>query len=359
MKIGIITYHFALNYGAVLQAWALCQVLESLGHDVKIIDYQPMFHLKRRNWNWNRLGVNGQNLRYLKLSKRFSKFRDAHLKTTRIYRTAEELKAAPPKVDAFICGSDCIWDQATFGENTSYFLDFAPPSARRISYAASFGASRIEEHYKPMLKKLLANIDSISVREQSGCNIIKELCGREFTCVLDPTLLLNDYSKITVPVAYSGKYILVKGTRHTSLLDKVVSLISKATGLPVIYVHSMSVKFWKYLGHTRVYPGPSGYLGFFKNAEYVVTNSFHGTAFALNFGKRFLSVSLPQDHKNDASVRMTDLLDSVGLRNRFVDTYDERYINSLIESDIDWVSVESLLFALRQNSINFLKDALK
>jgi hypothetical protein len=361
MKIGIITYHFPLNYGAVLQAYAFSHVLESLGHDVKIIDYQPMSHVKRYSWSWKRMGINGQNLRYLKLSKKFAKFRDAHLRTTRPYYTAEELKANPPEADAFICGSDQIWNQTTFGENTPYFLDFAPPSAYRISYAASFGKSHIDEYYRPKLKKLLANINSISVREQSGCNIIKELCGRESTCVLDPTLLLNlnSYSKITDPLSYSGKYILVKGVQHTPLLDKVVSLTSKTTGLPVIYIHSMSVKFWKYLNKTRVYPGPSGYLGFFKNAEYVITESFHGTTFALIFGKRFLSVSLSGDPTKNTSVRITNLLDSVGLRNHFIETLDENHIKNLIERDIEWASVESSLSMLRQNSIKFLKEALK
>ena len=359
MKIGLITYHFPLNYGAVLQAWALCQVLVSLGHDVKIINYQPESHIKRYNWSWKRLGVNGQNVRYLRLSKKFSEFRDTHLKTTKLYRTSDELKADPPNVEAFICGSDQIWNQATFGENTPYFLDFAPRSAYRISYAPSFGKSQIDEHYKPKLTQLLDNITSISVREKSGCNIIKELCGRESTCVLDPTLLLNDYSKIISQVPYSGKYILVKGMQHTPLFDKIISYTSNKTGLPVVYLYSMSVKFWKYLNKTRVYPDPSRYLGYFKNAEYVITDSFHGTAFSLIFGRRFIPISLSTDPEKNTSVRMIDLLDSIGLRNRFVESYDEKHINSLIKSDIDWSSVASSFLALRQNSINFLKGALQ
>ena len=358
MEIGIITYHFPLNYGAVLQVYALSRVLENLGHDVKIIDYQPISHVRRYNWSWNRLGCNGQNLRNLKLSKKFACFRKSYLKMTKLYQTQEQLKADPPDFDVFISGSDQVWNQTAFGKNTPYFLDFAPKGTRRVSYSASFGKSQVDDRFRSELKVLLNNIDHISVREKSGCDIIKELTNRQSTCVLDPTLLLDDYNDIISPVPEKN-YILVKSMQSTPMFDSIVNYVSRLTGLQVIYLYSMSIKFWKFIGKKRVYPDPSSYLGYFKNAKYVITDSFHGTAFCLNFKKRFLSVSLPPDPTKDTSVRMTDLLSSVGLSKRFVDSCDEVNIKRIIESDINWGSVNSSLSNLREKSMNFLTSVLK
>ena len=220
MKIGIITFHFPLNYGAVLQAYALAKYLRSIGHHSEFIDYQPNYHVKRYQWKWKYCGLHPTNFIYPLLYKRFNLFRSTHLKlTSRLYRSLDELVADPPKADAYICGSDQIWNPQITDFDIAYFLAFGIEAVKRIAYAGSFGKTELTQEQQKYLKPYFQGIKHISVREQSGAEVINTICGRQVECVLDPTLLIDGYESITEPCQIKDPYVLLINLQNNSLLN--------------------------------------------------------------------------------------------------------------------------------------------
>ena len=357
MKIAIITFHFPINYGALLQAYALSKCLESMGHDVEFIDYQPDYHVKLYQWRWKYCGLHPVNLIFSLLRKRFLLFRNIHLKlSNRLYRSYRELSADPPKADAYMCGSDQIWNPDITNFDASYFLGFVPAGMKRIAYAGSFGKTELTFEQQERLKPFFRNIDYLSVREVSGASLINRTCRRKAEVVVDPTLLLDDYEKIVEPPPGMNRYILVINLLNDSLLNQTADFISRELSLPKIILNSYSLKFWELKGK-RVFPGPGGYLGLIKHANYVVTNSFHGTVFSIVFMKSFITTAL-SGHSRQKNTRLIGFLNSVDLAHNYLETFSELRIMDLLASTNDWHLVKSRVKQLRKESLSFLKSSL-
>lgn len=353
--IGIITFHFPENYGAVLQTYALQHRLRQIGHEVRVIDYRPAYHAGMYGWSGKRLGLNQQNARRLMLRASFERFRQEYLAMTSVVRTPDELRTRLPEMDAIICGSDQIWSP-NLANDTAYLLDFARPGVRRIAYAGSFGQPTVPQEYAARFAPLFSQMDALSVREASGRIIIKELCGRDAEVVLDPTMLVTDWDAIAVPPAVRGGYVLTVPLRNNPLLEKTARLVASALGLPVLRLYDFELKFWKYRGR-RIYTGPREYVGLFRNATFVVTTSFHATAFAILSECPFLSVALDKTiaMKN---TRMTELLSNLALEERFIDTFDEARIRQSVRAAINWKHAKELLDTRRAMSTRYLETAL-
>ncbi|MCK5615431.1 polysaccharide pyruvyl transferase family protein, partial [Candidatus Pacearchaeota archaeon] len=221
MRIGIITFHRAINYGAVLQMYALYTYLKQQGHDPFVIDFKQTYpdgYLGRRIISLIKhpfdifsavksrvLVKKGDSY----LSQGFESFLKRFITFSGTSQTLEELQNNPPEADIYICGSDQIWNPDEIGFNPAYFLDFGPSDLNRISYGPSFGRNEIPNTYIDDLKINLEKLDAISVREASGVEIVEQLTGREATQVLDPTLLLDDYSEVLDDsVVPPGNYII-------------------------------------------------------------------------------------------------------------------------------------------------------
>ncbi len=193
MKVALLTFQCALSYGAVFQASALCRHLIRAGHDVELVDYRPRELLRPWDWRTARFfGLHPDTVAKGLLRHRFDSFVSRHLPLSpRVYRSFEELKKAPPEADAYICGSDQIWNPDIFGGrlNPAYFLDFAPIGKRRIAYAASLGTDTLREEYHPELKRLLTKLDFLSCREAGSAEFLASVSERDVRAVLDPTLL--------------------------------------------------------------------------------------------------------------------------------------------------------------------------
>jgi len=358
MKIGIITYHFPINYGAVLQAYALQKTLETMGHSVSIIDYQPDYQVKKYQWIWSLGGLHIRNLILPGLRKKFKNFRRRHLRLTpRMYRDIEELRNDPPVVDAYICGSDQIWNPDSNGLDPAYFLAFVPHAAKRIAYAASFGKTTLNEMEKEKLRSLIQQIDHVSIREQSGVELIAGIGSTPVEWVLDPTLLMNNYESITAPSSFNQNFVLVLNLQNNPLLNQTTELVSRESGYPVVVINNLSMKFWSQKGK-RCYPSPEGYLGLIKAADFVVTNSFHGTIFSILFNKPFLTTALG-GQGIEKNTRMTGLLTSCGLSGRFIDQFSNAGVTEAMSKEIDWAQVRRLIENQRELSLNFLKTALE
>jgi hypothetical protein len=296
--------------------------------------------------------------------KRTEEFCRKHFRrSAQKYFDAETLLSSPPLYDAYITGSDQVWNPRNNNSDSSYFLAFAPSGKKRISYAASFGLSQIPDRFVNDYKEWLKQIRYLSTREVEGQKIIKQFTGRDSEIVLDPTLLLDQDQWNDVGVSYlsSRPYILcyyMPGDKEVNKsITRIARQVSNLTGWKVICIGQkeyMRLLPWK---NTVFDAGPSEFLGLFQNASFVVTNSFHGTAFSINFRKPFfvpINQSLPPEEA--LSSRIITLLKKLKLENRLLPVSgDLPGKNGL---DLDYQSVEKILEEEKQRSIDFLKNAL-
>ena len=371
-KIGILTYHFADNFGAVFQAYALQQLLSSLGYESEFIDYQPAHVQKGGSFvlpiSKNRIKANVVTA-YQKLTtlrqmlfddgsrqKKFLDFRRQHLTVgSRRFATLEELQNSEHGYDHLICGSDQIWNSSIqYGIDPAYFLNFGNPQTNRISFAPSFGNGTVDTQHQKQVAGLLSSIDHLSVRETSGVELVKRLAGREAICVPDPTLMIDDFSAI-VTDHEQRDYIMSYVLRSADTVTDVQRLVADTLNLPMLVPKDRYLKKQN-LG-TSIDPTPGQWLGYIRDANFVVTNSFHGTAFSVIFQKPFISVGIT-GRKSGVNDRAKSFLTRLGLQDRFIERFDPDVIRERIKTDIDWSSVSDRTHQWRQETINFLQTSL-
>jgi hypothetical protein len=353
MKIGTMAFHWAINYGAVLQSYAMQQYLSHCGHNVEIINYVPFkSKLKSNLWLIKNMRFAALYTNILK-QKKFNKFREKHMKLSKNkYISQEQLMKKPPEYDAYICGSDVVWNQsfALGGElkpTLSYFLNFVSNDAKRISYAASFGSTTLSSKMIQLIKPELEKFNCISVRENSGVDIVKGL-GLDAKLAIDPTLLLkkSDYDKLLDCTLSANNYDLFIYILHSNqvLAPRIESYIFRK------YFEGNSDK--KYNGEIL---SVEEWISSIKSSKFVLTNSFHGAVFSVIYQKPFIVIPVEGSQMND---RIFTLLSNLGLEERIVDVYDEDKIDIVMQKPIDWELVETKLKALQKDSISYLNNAL-
>ncbi len=363
MRINIITFHFCPNYGAVLQTYALQTVIQKMGHDVKIIDYRPKYHVQRfhklplwkHSWRWRPVFAI-RDIQFAFLSLRFANFRHRFLRTTQKYITLDELRRNPPEANVYISGSDQVWCPEITEGDPAYFLEFAPEGTKRVAYSASLGRSDVPNSYLNRITPLLQAMDSVSVREKDSQPIISGRLAGNVSVTLDPTLLLDDWTPLLSKQPLKKKYILMAGFQWSPLLEMVTRLVASEKGLAVLRLKDLFPSWKTSIGH-RCLPSPQGYLDLFKNAEFVVTNSFHGTAFSTIFQRPFFSVAL-QNSIAAKTERMSSHLTSIGLQNRLIWAPDKSQILNGLRTDINWDVPSKLIREQRSSSLAFLHNAL-
>ena len=378
MKIKTITCHHVYNYGASLQAYALQHYLESLGHNVEIIDFVPWFHSARYNPFWvNKSGriasivkilpimkyvlppiksfLNGM-FKTWKRKKAFDIFENKYYKLTdKKYLSLEELKLSPPLADVYVAGSDQIWN--TYYENgkePAYYLDFGNDKIKRISYAASLATLSIKKGYVDFVKTELQNFDAISVRESTGATILDSLGIKDIEVVLDPVFLIKQShweSLAVIGNSYGlpiNNYVLVYDfLGNDPNMISFVKSYAKKRDMPIVSINDMSKR--NYAKYNINKAGPLDFLALIKNAECVISCSFHATAFSVLFKKKFYTFGLKGDNN---SSRMEDFLLPLGLGDRM--SPDKELLD-----DIDWSNVKTILQEKITISKNFLKSNIR
>lgn len=364
MKIATLTFFRWNNYGAILQAYALQVVLKSLGHSSEIIDYDEVPHRKESLFgSWKNVKDLIYNLftvlryrSFLERKQRVEEFRkkNMHVSVDK-YFTSSELEKDQFKYDAFICGSDQVWcPRSNADRNRLYYLGFIKQDqVVKISYAPSFGISSVPQRYHREIESWIKDIPNLSVREETGRKIVKQIAGRQATVVLDPTLLLErtHWDTIAKPPNFKTPYILVYSTSQRGLFPKLVTHIKKTTHLPVVVISLYSQNLIPKADHVIYNAGPREFLGLFAQAACVCTNSFHGTAFSIIYRKPFWSVP-----HNATNSRMADLLSRVELSSRQVSSPE---LFPMAPLEIDYTGPALLLDQHRGKSIDFLKSALQ
>ena len=343
-KIDIITLHRIVNYGSVLQAYATQYVFRKKGLEVEFIDYYPeRMHLKgmlKRIKNKNEKFKKNILLRnlarlimipsYLKRFYVFKKFINKNLKMTScVYRTEKEVIENPPVADFYCTGSDQVWN-SEWNERIDrpFFLDFDTNGKKCFAYAASFGKGKLDDWEKDETKRLLKKYSEISMRELSGVEILKDLGLNGAINLIDPTLLLNDeqWSELTSDKYEKEEYIFVYNLNRNKKIDEYAERISKSKNLPIYYVSYAYHEFYKN-GKMKCNVKVEDFLSLIKNAKYVITDSFHATAFSINFNTQFMIV-FPEKY----STRVKSILEITGLESRIVtDCTDISLSNDMID----------------------------
>ena len=356
MKIGILTQHFLLNYGGIIQNFALQQVLLELGHEPLTFEHDTCYSRTRWLLRTAKQILKTRSLKGLPVyptyqgrigNKNFIKFVLKNIRSVTVKDFTPDL-TQKYGLDAYIVGSDQVWRPA-FNQGPrlgNMFLDFAGDDVKKISYAASFGCKKWEytEEQERMCGKLAKRFDAISVREASGVDLCKEHFGVEATLVLDPTLLLNkeDYGKVCHDVPKKEKHIFVYSLVVSEGVLAVAEKVAEAMGLSIIV---------KQAGRkVKKEDTIEDWFAEFRDADYVVTDSFHGMVFSIIFNKPFSIVMNPSGG-ND---RYLSLLSQLGLMERIVS--DEL---QPVFSAIDWSDVNHRLTELRKASFEFLKTNLR
>ena len=323
MKIGILTFHSAHNYGAVIQCYGLQQYLASLGHQVYVIDYRPRYfdiynpkqRKEKQRKNLKTLVKNA--LRNMVISrverKRYAAF-DEFI-TRKLNLTPYVPGTDYSDFDAIILGSDQIWNpQITGGHFDDEFFGFNA-KCKVISYAASSRFVSLSEEQKLYLKYRLDKIDSISVRESSLKSLLQPFMNKPIINVIDPSLLpdVNEYNQLCTPIKEQKPYVLVYEIKRNLDTLRIAREIAKLQGLEVVELVACSSP--RFYGKSfRMEAGPMDFLSYIKNAECVVTTSFHGMALSLKFQKNFYSLR----QGTDADLRAESLLSKLGLLCRFI-----------------------------------------
>lgn len=363
MKIGIYTIHRCCNYGAMLQAYATQAALKAMGHEAEIVNVSKPQEGKR-----NPYIKKPHSLKQFALSV-FALVNPKVWKKAKAFATFHNEMSLSPHFDSFapfydkplvydihLVGSDQVWNlEGGMKAKMHMFLDFLTKGEKRVSYASSFGNPNLPEKSFPRLKELLTPFTAISTRERSGVELIKRAMGIDAAHVLDPTFLLTaeQWQKLCDPEPIvKGKYLLFYGIAMTSYTEGVMRRLSGALNLPIVAI-SVSTHIPFKVDKFVQAAGPKEFINLVAHATYVLTGSFHGLAFALNFHKDFVVLGYGKRMS-----RMEDLCKLLEIPNRIV--YSVEQLSELLKEapQVDYSKSAPKMEAERTNSIEYLRLAI-
>lgn len=367
-KVGIITFHASYNCGSMLQAYALQRFLEKNGYDPEMIDFsckgqKELYSLYSKNVSpkhFIRNFIFAVHKRRIHANcERYERFKQIFFNLSPY--SAETQSELKDDCFAVVAGADQIWNITIKDFDDAYFLPWVK-KAKKIAYAPSFGAKNpllystdIEKY-----KKFLLDFDSLSIRENNGQKWIKEMIGKEVPVVLDPTLLLSksDYAEIeSHELKLPEKYIFFYSPSYSAQMNSFVKKISEKYSLPVIAFNTKS--FYLRAGNLNGFKlpdaeDPTTYLQLMKNAEAVITTSFHGSIFSTVYRKKFWV--LKNGNMFGSDDRVITLLNSLGLSERLIEmNFDNRFDYM---KDVDFSKYDKALPILRESSGKYLLSAL-
>lgn len=364
MKIIIITKHYVKNYGSVLQTYATQYLLEEKGNNVQIANYvlresrglRYADTILRRHASapkWKRAGMK------LILAPTILKWEIVFGRFVRRYLHVagcpqDDLRALAdelPAADLYCTGSDQVWNpESNKGIRPAYFCEFAPAGSRKISFAASFGIRSLREEQKKEIKKYLEKYAFISVREKSGLELLRSM-GLDGYVVLDPVMAVGAdfWKRMAGKRKIRGKYILIYQLNSSRYFDAYADWASEKTGMKLVRICTRYDQFPKN-GHSVLLPSVEQWISLFYYADYVITDSFHGSAFSILFHKEFVNIFPPL-----FSERLENLLSLFELQDRKIREKEEY---RLPEKKIDYSAVDAILSGERAQTQRILDQML-
>ena len=380
-RIGLCVCYDQKNFGSQLQVFATQEAVKKMGFDFEIIRYKkkltPVFILKSLPRLFNGYFVNGKINRYKKnreiakhpevkkqvnlRNKRFKVFADHYFENlSKEYYGYEELKKGAKAFDGFLTGSDQLWLPNNLGSHF-YTQEFVPDNINKVAYATSFGVSTIPWYQTKRTGNYLKRFNHLSSRELKGCEIIKSLTGREVETVVDPTLLFTGDEWISLieskPVV-EGKYIFCYFLGRLPKYREEAEKLAGETGMKIVTIPFLNnyIEKDETFGDIQLYDIDSAdFVNLIRHAEYVVTDSFHGSVFSILNHKQFITCNRFEDgDKASRNSRIDSLCSLLGLSER-------RYqgdITSRMMMPLDYVAVDERLMQLRNNSWKYLESSL-
>lgn len=363
MKIGLLTIHYANSYGGNLQAFATQVVLSKYG-EAKIIDYKTRdlentMQLIRWSGGGRAILRAGKDVLRMfprrRLLKKFKDFSSSYFNLTKPIQSRQALDAAAGEFDVLVCGSDQIWNPNVLGAfDLAYMLNFGS-GQRKVSFASSAGSYSFSDSELPQVQSCLSSFHALACREQDTAKKISQaLNGRTVEHVLDPTLMLSKdewISALGIDVKREVEpYILVYTLKKDALVRSVIEHARSRLGYRVVVIDQDSFLGFAADEHLMD-ASPLDYIRLFSGASFVITNSFHGTAFAVNFKVPFL-ITRPETGAN----RIEGFLSAVDLKSRYVDSVPAAEL--VIDEPIDFAACHSKLGALRAASYDYLTRAM-
>lgn len=334
-KINILTIQWGVSYGALFQTYATCRILKKCGHDVTLINLVHPAKLKKYK--------SLRSLSHYVYENSFEKFKKKYFPPmTEVMTSIDPTQI--PQADYTIVGSDQVWNHdITTVLGLNFFLDFVPDNSKRISLASSFGKSKWSENeeYSEQVKKELHKFAAVSVREDSGVKICKDVFGVNAVQVIDPTLALGDFSML-VKSKHNYNEIFPFLFRNNSEDKAIVQVISQRLGLPV---HQDSRLLYRFRN------APLYWLNHICNSQFIITSSFHGLAFSIIFKKQFVVLCADEGKFS----RIASLLELVGLSSRYVSSLN--YLTEhpeILTTGIDYQKVDKIIGQQRQRFMDFV-----
>lgn len=371
-KIGTITFHRSLNYGSVLQTFALQAVIKRIFKNqcsTEIIDfYPPGIHEIRsvfvpvhsvKNLVRNVLMIAYAPV-FAKRRKEFDRFLTNNVVVSKKkYTPHSDMSALDQEYDILIAGSDQIWNNKARDFSDKYFFSESK-IARKVAYAPSIGNGEYTLPAHQIIYDSLKRFDAISVRELSGARKLSSFLdtSEEIPVVLDPTLLLDsdEYKHLEHEISINQKYIFLYSVKMNRRTLEIAKTVSEKTGLPIIsiYTTNASIRARQYGIRLNKQNAPEDFLGLIHHAELIISDSFHGTAFSVNYGKKFYSICAKDPSKRDD--RLETILSRLGFKNRML--FFEDFDRDDYLEELDYSEAMIQLNHLRSESFDFLANAL-
>lgn len=351
MKIGILTFPHTSNYGAVLQAYALCTVLGSKGVEAELIDYrcpeiaakhEPRFAFQKKGLI-KKLASPITFLIYQKRLNGFLEFENKYLKFSKKRYEGSAALSMMDSYDRIVVGSDQVWNVELTKGDFTFFLDSSKDDGKKYSYAASIGTSYFPAEMRERCEKLLKSFQVISVRERSCAETLSKQIGCIVRNDLDPTLLIpsKQWKTFISDKNVSKDYLFVYMVPNDKENMRNLRRLAKKTGCRILWL-TKGIKEKRVDVKILNTITPEEFINYVFHAKYIVTGSFHCTCFSILFEKSFFYVT---SKKAERTVRLTDLLESLGIKNRELNReFDPN-------SEIDYIEVRKRLEMLRANSM--------
>lgn len=384
-KVGIVSCYFKYNYGSMLQAYATQQVLDNMGIENETINIDENIDFARgkkkyyftqiTNIPFIKAKIGMVKLKFQKklkkdlgknISLREKKYKEFEKKfrLTQAYKTYAELTEKCKDYTSVLVGSDQLWLPVNVVADY-YTLNWVPGDVNKISLSTSFGVSQVPNKYRQDYRKFLSRIDYLSVREDAGIKLVKDLADKNATLVCDPTLLLTKQEWMSIQAEepiIKDKYILCYFLGNNISHRKFAERLKKKTGLKIVSLNHADeyVKYSDIFADETPYDiGPSEWINLIRNAEYVCTDSFHGTVFSLINNTKFFTFERYRSKNSKVSTnsRIYSLLRIVGLEERIISGAEN--VDDVLKYNIDFDRVNKQLDEFRNESKNFLENALK
>lgn len=383
-KLGVCVRYDCNNYGSMLQILATQKVIEKFGWEYEIIRYDKMtlgFMVKNLSRLVNPYFMRGKLMEFTKKRKLkaypeverknairlrlFQDYREKYIGPySPVFKGYSNLVKGAENYDAIMVGSDQLWTPAGI-KSKFYNLLFVPSHIRKISFATSFGVSQVPANQVAETTRYLNRIEYLSVREVNGAKIVSDLTNRKAMVALDPTLMFSgkDWEEIFPRAEYTDKpyifaYFLGTNPNHR----KVVEKIKKETGLKLItcpFMDEFVECDLSFGDEQRFDVGPIDFLNLIRNAEYVCTDSFHGSVFSILNHKKFITFNrFDEGEKQSRNSRIESLFSLLGLESRRY-SINKTDLIDMLERPIDYMAVDESLDKLRKESYAFLAEALK